>query len=187
MTDSGGTAAGTAATGMLIGGRYRLHERLGRGGMGTVWRATDERLCRQVALKEPVLPDGVDAREREERFRRMKREAQAAATLRHPSIVGVHDIETVDGRPWLVMELIEGESLEAVPAAGTLSVREAAGIGREIAAEVVHRHAEPAPATSALPRPRAVACSPCGPQELHETVAAARTAQKADTHVRART
>ncbi|MFH9355132.1 serine/threonine-protein kinase [Kitasatospora sp. NPDC017646] len=151
MTDSGGTADSTATTGMLIGGRYRLYERLGRGGMGTVWRATDERLRRQVALKEPVLPDGVDARERDERFRRMEREAQAAAALRHPNIVRVHDIETVDGRPWLVMELIEGESLEAVLAAGTLSVREAAEIGRDIAAAlgavhaagVVHRDIKP--------------------------------------------
>ncbi|WP_078891920.1 serine/threonine-protein kinase [Streptomyces sp. NRRL S-350] len=141
MIDSGGPSAGTGATGMLINGRYRLHERLGRGGMGTVWRATDERMRRQVALKEPVLPEGIDDQERDERFRRMEREAQAAAGLRHPNIVRVHDIETVDGRPWLVMELIEGESLEAVLATGTLSVHEAATIGREIAAALAEVHA----------------------------------------------
>ncbi|MEU4115651.1 serine/threonine-protein kinase [Kitasatospora sp. NPDC028055] len=152
MTDSGGPAAGAATTGTLINGRYRLHERLGRGGMGTVWRATDERLRRQVALKEPVLPQDIDDRERDERFRRMEREAQAAAALRHPNIVRVHDIETVSGRPWLVMELIEGESLEAVLAAGTLGVHEAATVGSEIAAAldavhaagVVHRDVKPA-------------------------------------------
>ncbi|WBP84657.1 serine/threonine-protein kinase [Kitasatospora cathayae] len=152
MTDPGEAAAGTGATGMLINGRYRLLERLGQGGMGTVWRATDERMRRQVALKEPVLPDGIDDQEREERLRRMEREAQAAAALRHPNIVRMYDIESVDGRPWLVMELIEGESLEAILATGTLSVPEAAEIGCQIAAAlaavhaagVVHRDIKPA-------------------------------------------
>ncbi len=151
MTDFGGLV-GPAAPGALLAGRYRLTGRLGGGGMGTVWRATDERMRRQVALKEPILPDGVDPRHRDELLHRMEREAQAAAGLRHPNVVRVHDIETVDGRPWLVMELIEGESLESWFAAGTVGVAETASIGRQLAsalaavhaAGVVHRDVKPA-------------------------------------------
>ncbi|MBV6695759.1 serine/threonine-protein kinase [Kitasatospora aureofaciens] len=151
MTDSGGRTAGTALPGMLIDGRYRLTARLGRGGMGTVWRATDERIHRQVALKEPLLPDGLDETERTERCRRMEREAQAMAGIRHPHVVRVHDIATVDGLPWLVMELVEGESLDVTLATGTLDVTETAAVARQLAAAlaavheagVVHRDVKP--------------------------------------------
>jgi eukaryotic-like serine/threonine-protein kinase len=151
MNEYGGQAGGTAP-GALLAGRYRLHERLGRGGMGTVWRATDERMRRQVAVKEPTLPEGIDEQHRAELCLRMEREAQASAGLRHPHVVRVHDIETVDGLPWLIMELIEGESLESWLGAGTMSVAEAAALGRQLAgalavvhaAGVVHRDIKPA-------------------------------------------
>lgn len=151
MNEYGGSAGGTAP-GTLLAGRYRLHERLGRGGMGTVWRATDERMRRQVAVKEPTLPEGIDEQHRAELCLRMEREAQASAGLRHPNIVRVHDIETVNGLPWLIMELIEGESLESWLGAGTMSVAEVAALGRQLAgalavvhaAGVVHRDIKPA-------------------------------------------
>ena len=135
----------------LVGGRYRLLERLGNGGMGTVWRAMDERMRRYVAVKEPLVPEGLDPAVREELFRRMQREAQAAAAISHPHVVRVHDIETVDGCPWLVMELIDGESLADQLASGTIGVPEAARIGAQIAdalaavhaAGVVHRDVKP--------------------------------------------
>jgi hypothetical protein len=135
----------------LVGGRYRLLERLGHGGMGTVWRAMDERMRRYVAVKEPLVPEGLDPVVREELFRRMQREAQAAAAISHPQVVRVHDIETVDGCPWLVMELIDGESLADLLASGTVGVSEAARIGAQIAdalaavhaAGVVHRDVKP--------------------------------------------
>ncbi|WP_354642839.1 serine/threonine-protein kinase [Kitasatospora camelliae] len=152
MDDFGGSGRAAVAPGTLLAGRYRLEERLGRGGMGTVWRAVDERMRRPVALKEPSPPAGVDQRSLEEFYRRLEREAQAAARLRHPNVVRVHDIETVDGLPWLVMELIEGESLESWLSAGTATVAEVAAMGRALcgalaevhAAGVVHRDVKPA-------------------------------------------
>ncbi|USQ83043.1 serine/threonine protein kinase [Streptomyces phaeoluteigriseus] len=137
--------------GRLIAGRYRLLAKLGHGGMGTVWRAKDETVDREVAVKEPRVPDHLPERERSNAFERMRREARAAARLDHPSVVNVHDVAVVDGQPWIVMELVNGRSLGAALEEGTLGVREAARIGLEVlgaleaahAAGILHRDVKP--------------------------------------------
>ncbi|POX55480.1 serine/threonine protein kinase [Streptomyces sp. Ru71] len=137
--------------GRLIAGRYRLLAKLGHGGMGTVWRAKDETVDREVAVKEPRVPDQLPDRERDNAFERMRREARAAARLDHPAVVNVHDVAVVDGRPWIVMELVRGRSLGAVLQEGTLDAREAARIGLEVlgaleaahAAGILHRDVKP--------------------------------------------
>src|SRR5919109_1187187 len=95
----------------LLAGRYRLRSIIGRGGMGAVWRARDELLNRDVAVKEIVWPERLDAAERETARRRAIREAQLAARLSHPNVVGVYDILEEDGRPCIVMELVPFRSL----------------------------------------------------------------------------
>ncbi|NBE55826.1 serine/threonine-protein kinase [Streptomyces boluensis] len=138
-------------TGRLIAGRYRLLSKLGHGGMGTVWRAKDETVDREVAVKEPRIPDHLPARERANAFERMRREARAAAKLDHPAVVSVHDVAVEDGQPWIVMEFVQGRSLGDALAEGTLSGREAARIGLEVlgaleaahAAGVLHRDVKP--------------------------------------------
>ncbi|MGW1541086.1 serine/threonine-protein kinase [Streptomyces sp. NPDC002309] len=138
-------------TGRLIAGRYRLLAKLGHGGMGTVWRAKDETVDREVAVKEPRVPDHLPERERDNAFERMRREARAAARLDHPAVVNVHDVAVVDGRPWIVMELVRGRSLGDALQEGTLSAREASRIGLEVlgaleaahAAGILHRDVKP--------------------------------------------
>ncbi len=137
--------------GRLIAGRYRLLAKLGHGGMGTVWRAKDETVDREVAVKEPRIPEHLPDRERGNVFERMRREARAAARLDHPAVVNVHDVAIVEGRPWIVMELIQGRSLGAVLQEGTLGAREAARVGLEVlgaleaahAAGILHRDVKP--------------------------------------------
>ncbi|MPY44717.1 serine/threonine protein kinase [Streptomyces phyllanthi] len=137
--------------GRLIAGRYRLLAKLGHGGMGTVWRAKDETMDREVAVKEPRVPDHLPERERDNAYERMRREARAAARLDHPAVVQVHDVAVVDGRPWIVMELVQGRSLGAALQEGTLGVREASRIGLQVlgaleaahAAGVLHRDVKP--------------------------------------------
>ncbi|MGW0910702.1 serine/threonine-protein kinase [Streptomyces sp. NPDC002784] len=137
--------------GRLIGGRYRLLSKLGHGGMGTVWRAKDETVGREVAVKEPRIPDHLPERERANAFERMRREARAAAGLDHPAVVNVYDVAVVDGRPWIVMELVQGRSLGDVLQEGTLGAREAARIGLDVlgaleaahAAGILHRDVKP--------------------------------------------
>ncbi|CAM5372797.1 non-specific serine/threonine protein kinase OS=Streptomyces alboniger OX=132473 GN=CP975_21350 PE=4 SV=1 [Streptomyces alboniger] len=137
--------------GRLIADRYRLLAKLGHGGMGTVWRAKDETVDREVAVKEPRLPDHLPERERANAFERMRREARAAARLDHPAVVNVHDVAVVDGRPWIVMELVQGRSLGDALQEGTLGAREAASIGLEVlgaleaahAAGILHRDVKP--------------------------------------------
>ncbi|MBP5869364.1 serine/threonine-protein kinase [Streptomyces scabiei] len=138
-------------TGRLIAGRYRLLAKLGHGGMGTVWRAQDETVDREVAVKEPRVPDHLPERERANAFERMRREARAAARLDHPSVVNVHDVAVVDGQPWIVMELVRGRSLGDTLQEGTLGVRDAARIGLDVlgaleaahAAGILHRDVKP--------------------------------------------
>ncbi|MFG2722255.1 serine/threonine-protein kinase [Streptomyces sp. NPDC048416] len=137
--------------GRLLGGRYRLVGRLGHGGMGTVWRARDEVVDRDVAVKEPRVPDHLGERERETVHLRMQREARAAARIDHPSVVTVHDVVMEDGKPWIVMELVHGQSLADRLQEGTLDVREAARIGLAVLgalaaaheAGVLHRDVKP--------------------------------------------
>ncbi|MGW4821138.1 serine/threonine-protein kinase [Streptomyces sp. NPDC004227] len=137
--------------GRLVGGRYRLLAKLGHGGMGTVWRAKDETMDREVAVKEPSVPGHLPERERANTFERMRREARAAARLDHPAVVNVHDVAVVDGQPWIVMELVQGRSLGAALQEGTLDAREAARMGLEVlgaleaahAAGILHRDVKP--------------------------------------------
>ncbi|WP_069870495.1 serine/threonine-protein kinase [Streptomyces malaysiensis] len=138
-------------SGRLIGGRYQLVSRLGHGGMGTVWRAHDQIVDRDVAVKEPRVPDHLPERERQTVYQRMQREARAAARIDHPSVVTVHDVVVEGGRPWIVMELVRGQSLGDRLMEGTLDPREAARIGLSVLgalaaaheAGVLHRDVKP--------------------------------------------
>ncbi|MFH9423041.1 protein kinase [Streptomyces sp. NPDC017529] len=116
--------------GRLLAGRYRLAEVLGRGGMGTVWRARDEVLGRTVAVKELRFPGGVEEDEKRRLITRTLREAKAIARIRNNSAVTVYDVVDEDDRPWIVMELVEGRSLaELIRDDGPLTPRRAADVG----------------------------------------------------------
>ncbi|WP_435112782.1 protein kinase domain-containing protein [Nocardiopsis synnemataformans] len=93
-------------------GRYELRERLGAGGMGTVWRAWDPSLQRDVAIKEVLLPQGMDPEARAEAHARTLREAQATARISNTAVVTVHDVLEHEDSPWIVMELLSGTSLQ---------------------------------------------------------------------------
>ncbi|MFG2310380.1 serine/threonine-protein kinase [Streptomyces sp. NPDC048566] len=137
----------------VIAGRYRLEARIGRGGMGVVWRATDQLLGRRVAVKELALDDSLSAEENRLQRDRTLREARAVAQLHHPHIIVVHDVVVDDERPYIVMELIDGGSLaERISARGPVDAREAARIGIDLLgalaraheAGVLHRDLKPA-------------------------------------------
>ncbi|MBD0715607.1 serine/threonine-protein kinase, partial [Streptomyces sp. CBMA370] len=122
-----------AGEGRLLAGRYRLGVVLGRGGMGTVWRAVDETLGRTVAVKELRFPSSIDEDEKRRLITRTLREAKAIARVRNNGAVTVYDVVDEDDRPWIVMELIEGKSLaDAVREDGTLTPRRAAEVGLAI-------------------------------------------------------
>ena len=135
------------ATGSRIGPYVVLH-RLGRGGMGEVFLAQDTRLDRQVALKclLPSAAAGPDLRER------VIGEARAAARISHPHVATVHDVLEHEGRAFIVMEYVEGESLAVVLRRGALSIERVIAIGRQLAAAlasahsggIVHRDLKPA-------------------------------------------
>ncbi|MFJ8664644.1 protein kinase [Streptomyces sp. NPDC093600] len=126
-------AAGATAEGSLLAGRYRLGAVLGRGGMGTVWRAVDETLGRTVAVKELRFPNSIDEDEKRRLITRTLREAKAIARIRNNGAVTVYDVVDEDDRPWIVMELIEGKSLaDAVREDGTLTPHRAAEVGLAI-------------------------------------------------------
>ncbi|MFE6285093.1 serine/threonine-protein kinase [Streptomyces sp. NPDC057877] len=137
----------------VIAGRYRLLSPLGEGGMGTVWRARDEVLAREVAVKEVRAPHGLPTADVERMYARLEREAWAAARVSHPNVVTVYDVATEEGRPWIVMELVRGISLaELLEAEGPLPPRRAAHVGAEVLAAlraaheagVLHRDVKPA-------------------------------------------
>ncbi|MGA4847936.1 serine/threonine-protein kinase [Streptomyces sp. G5(2025)] len=136
----------------VIAGRYRLLAPLGEGGMGTVWRARDDVLGREVAVKEVRAPAGLPASEADRLYARLEREAWAAARIPHRNVVTVYDVATEEGRPWIVMELVRGLSLsDVLDAEGALPPRRAARIGAEVLAAlraahdagVLHRDVKP--------------------------------------------
>ncbi|MFY1677176.1 MULTISPECIES: serine/threonine-protein kinase [unclassified Streptomyces] len=145
--------------GRVIAGRYRLGERLGSGGMGVVWRATDALLGREVAVKALPLADPSEPRtasgattEALRRRERTLREARAVARLSHPHIIVVHDVVEDEGRAYIVMELIDGGSLaDRLVERGTVRAGEAARIGLALlgalrtahSAGVLHRDVKP--------------------------------------------
>ncbi|MET9408790.1 serine/threonine-protein kinase [Streptomyces sp. NPDC002935] len=117
----------------LLAGRYRLGDVLGRGGMGTVWRAQDETLGRTVAVKELRFPSAIDEDEKRRLITRTLREAKAIARIRNNGAVTVFDVVDEDNRPWIVMELVEGKSLaEAIREDGLLTPKRAAEVGLAI-------------------------------------------------------
>ncbi|WP_162908440.1 serine/threonine-protein kinase, partial [Allorhizocola rhizosphaerae] len=135
-----------------VADRYRLLHALGEGGMGRVWRARDEVLRRDVAIKELVVPPELTEAERRELQARSMREARAVARLNHPNVVRIFDVVQVDGGdPWIVMEYLPGRSLDDAMAGGPLPVREVALIGLQLLqalqaaheAGVVHRDVKP--------------------------------------------
>ncbi|MFI7402718.1 protein kinase [Streptomyces sp. NPDC049541] len=139
--------------GRLLGGRYRLTERIGSGGMGTVWQAYDELVERDVAVKQPRLPGDPEDEHHRRAAHRLYREARAAARVDHPAAVAIHDVVVEeDGLPWIVMELIRGESLHEVLRRGPVEASEAARIGHAVlgaldaahAVGIVHRDVKPA-------------------------------------------
>ncbi|WP_093713262.1 serine/threonine-protein kinase [Actinacidiphila alni] len=150
MSDDGGrTAPAGSPPRDVVAGRYRITGRLGRGGMGTVWRAEDELLHRPVAVKELHLGDGESVTHTDKALR----EARSVARIRHPHVIVVYDVQEQDGRPWIVMELVDGRSLADILAEdGPLEPREAARIGAAVAgalraahaSEVQHRDVKPA-------------------------------------------
>ncbi|MEU9779571.1 protein kinase [Streptomyces phaeochromogenes] len=147
------SASPDAGAERLVAGRYRLLSVLGEGGMGTVWRARDEVLHREVAVKEVRAPVGQTAAQVERMYTRLEREAWAAARISARGVVTVHDVATDDDRPWIVMELVRGRSLaDVIGSQGALPPREAARIGTEVLAAlraahgagVLHRDVKPA-------------------------------------------
>jgi serine/threonine protein kinase len=141
------------APGRLVAGRYRLLSQIGGGGMGTVWLGRDERLGRQVAVKQVLPPLGTDEREADRQRERALREGRIAARLSNPHAISIYDVAVEHGQPWLVMEYLPSRSLAAVLAEdGLLHVDQAAQIGAQVAdalaathaAGIVHRDVKPA-------------------------------------------
>ena len=128
-------------------GRYEITGKLGQGGMGEVYRATDSKLHRDVAIK--VLPPTFS--EDPERLARFEREAQLLAQLNHPNIAAIYGLEESGGLPALVMELVEGPTLAERLAAGPVPLEEVLAIARQIADAleeahekgIVHRDGQP--------------------------------------------
>lgn len=135
-----------------VAGRYALTDEVGRGGMGVVWQAYDDRLHRKVAVKELVYPAEVTDDERDRLRNRTLREARAVAAVEHPNAVRVFDIVTHDDQPWIVMEYVDGKTLtDIVHEQGPLPPDEVARIGLSLlgaleaahTAGVLHRDVKP--------------------------------------------
>ena len=139
-------------TGRVIAGRYNLQHPIGRGAMGVVWRARDQLLDRDVAVKEVVISALISPDERRNAYQRTLREARTAARLSHRGVVAVYDVAEEDGRPWIVMELVPSQSLDQVLVVeGRLPAARAGRIGQQLlsalaaahAAGVLHRDVKP--------------------------------------------
>ncbi|HSS45768.1 MAG TPA: serine/threonine-protein kinase, partial [Thermoanaerobaculia bacterium] len=117
-------------------GPYEVLSPLGAGGMGEVYKARDTRLKREVAVK--VLPTAFSADA--ERLRRFEQEAQAASALNHPNILSIYDLGTHDGAPYIVSELLEGETLRSRLAGGAFTPRRAIGHALQIAQGLAAAH-----------------------------------------------
>jgi serine/threonine protein kinase len=146
-------SADTGPQTRVVAGRYALSEVLGRGGMGTVWLATDRVLEREVAMKEVTFSVDVTDEERRILRERTMREARAAARLDHPCVATVYDVVEQDGKPWLVMEHVSARSLqEILEEQGPLAPDAVARIGLDVLAAldaahhagIVHRDVKPA-------------------------------------------
>ncbi len=122
----------TATSGSVLAGRYRLDDELGRGGAGSVWRAHDQVLHRDVAVK--LVTGRLDAEARA----RLLREARTAAGLNHPHIVAVYDVGEDADVPFVVMELVEGSDLRR---AGPLDLAQLIALARQLCAALAHAHA----------------------------------------------
>jgi serine/threonine protein kinase len=151
LTTEGPNTPGVA--GATVGGRYILRTIIGSGGMGTVWKAYDRLLRRDVAIKEVLIPATTTKADRDVLIERTLREARAAASLNHPAVVRMYDVVTDGDRPWLVMELLTARSIaEIVTEDGPLSIRTTAKIGLAMlgalegahAAGILHRDVKPA-------------------------------------------
>ncbi|WP_240139390.1 serine/threonine-protein kinase [Streptomyces sp. MUM 178J] len=143
---------GTTEAGLLLAGRYRLRESIGRGGMGKVWRADDEVLGRVVAVKELTAGRYASEADRAVLHARTKKEARAAARISDPGVVTVHDVLDHDDRPWIVMQYVDGPSLaDAAKETGRIEASEAARVGLQVlralgaahAVGVLHRDVKP--------------------------------------------
>ncbi|MFJ6392266.1 serine/threonine-protein kinase [Streptomyces sp. NPDC091972] len=137
----------------LVAGRYRLLSVLGEGGMGTVWRARDQVLHRDVAVKEVRASIELPVERSRQLHERLEREAWAAARVNARGVVTVYDVVNFDGRPWIVMEVVRGRSLaDVITAEGALAPKDVARIGVEVLAAlraahgagVLHRDVKPA-------------------------------------------
>ena len=135
-----------------IADRYVLRRELGRGGMGIVWEAYDTALDRVVAIKQVLLPGHFTDAERDDAHARVRREARSAARVNHPTVITIHDVFEHEHNPWVVMELVEGGSLqEMLSAEGALSPDRVAEIAVSLleavraadAAGVLHRDIKP--------------------------------------------
>lgn len=144
-------AADRGGVGRILAGRYTLRSQLGRGGMGTVWLATDAVLGRQVAVKEVTFPVVAEDERRVLRERTM-REARAAARFEHPRVTTVHDVVEEDGKPWIVMEHVPSRTLaQVIRDQGPLPAHLVARVGTDLLgalqaahrAGIVHRDVKP--------------------------------------------
>ena len=151
-TKNVGKGRAVSDEGRLIAGRYRLIDRIGRGGMGTVWRAEDEVLNRQIALKRLHVQPHLTDDELATLYERTRREARSAARIAHPNVVVVHDVVDDGGLPCIVMEYVPSTTLGALLKGGeVLAPSEAARVGLGMiaalraahAAGVLHRDVKP--------------------------------------------
>lgn len=128
--------------GQLLAGRYRLDEMVGSGGAGTVWSAVDEVLGRHVAVKDVGGPRWIGLEGQQAVRERTMREARAAARIDHPNVVTVYDVLEVEGRPWIVMELVRARTLaQVIEEEGPRTPAEAARIGLQLLSALRAAHA----------------------------------------------